>query len=65
MNARPTPRFGLRVTADYPVAQYHGDIITFGNSTRAQVEKIRDDMHATGRFHEVVELDDQGRVIEP
>lgn len=62
---RPAPRYGLRVLPGYPVPQYVGDVIPYGNSTREQVETIRDQMKATGRWHEVVELDDAGQVIEP
>ena len=57
-----SPRYGLRVGPDYPHERYRGDVITFGNSTREQVEDIRDAM-TTGRFHEVVELDHDGQVI--
>jgi hypothetical protein len=57
-------RFALRVGNDYPFGdgRYAGDLIHLGNSTREQVEDIRDAM-TTGRFHDVVELDDDGQVI--
>lgn len=57
-------RYGLRVLPGYPVPQYVGDVIPYGNSTREQVEKIRQQMTETGHWHEVVELDDNGEVVE-
>lgn len=55
-------RFGLQVGPDYPWPRYIGDVIHLGNSSREQVEEIRDQM-ATGQFHDVVELDENGQVI--
>jgi hypothetical protein len=63
VNQRPTRRWGLRVLPGYPVPSYVGDVITYGNSTREQVETIRGQMKATGHLHEVVELDEDGWVI--
>ena len=54
-------RFALRVGEDYPWPKYRGDIIHLGNSSREQVEDIREQM-STGEWHEVVELDDDGQV---
>ena len=56
------PRFGLRVGPGYPWKQHRGDIIHLGNSTREQVEDIREQM-TTGKWHEIVELDQNGNVI--
>ena len=56
------PRFGLRVGPGYPWKRHVGDIIHLGNSTREQVEDIREQM-TTGKWHEVVELDTDGQVI--
>ena len=57
------PRFGLRVGPGYPFPQYRGRVIDrFGNSTREQVEDIREQM-TTGKWHEIVELDTDGQVI--
>ena len=56
------PRFGLRVGPGYPFEKFRGDVITFGNSTREQVEDIREQM-TTGKWHEIVELDTDGQVI--
>ena len=57
-------RFALRCTEAYPFPKYRGDVITLGNSSREQVEDIRAHM-ATGAWCEVVQLDDDGNVIEP
>jgi len=54
-------RFALRVGPAYPFPKHRGDIIPFGNSTREQVEDVREQM-VTGEWHEVVELDDDGQV---
>lgn len=56
-------RWALRVGPRYPFAKYRGDVIHLGNSSREQVEEIRAAM-STGEFHDVVELDDAGQVIE-
>ena len=63
MNQRPTRRYALRILPGYPVPSYVGDVIPYGNSTREQVETIRQQMKTTGQWHEVVELDENGWVI--
>lgn len=60
-------RHGLRVIGGdgYEWPQHVGDVLHYGNSSREQVETIRQQMGDRARFHEVVELDDDGQVIEP
>lgn len=58
-------RFALRVLPTYPYGDYAGDIVTLGPAaSRVYAEDVRRDM-PNGHHFEVVELDDQGEVIEP
>ena len=57
-------RYGLRVLPGYEVPQFVGDIIPYPNFTREQVEQARSDMTTLAEFHEVVELDEHGEVVE-